>query len=164
VTLEECTELLTPYAIAMRVQMDVPTFKAYAMVLNDVPAHLAAAGLEALVKAGARFMPSAPEVRTAAEKARRHELALQQWDGCADCEDQKGWREVTDGRGVKRLERCQCVSRHRALMHERGLLEAIAPLPGEVARESEQVYPTLEQIPEKVRAQLSAVAGQKVLR
>jgi hypothetical protein len=45
-----------------------------------------------------------------------------------------------------------------------GLLEAVAPLPGEAERESEQVFPTLEQLPADVRQRLGEVAGQKVLR
>jgi hypothetical protein len=75
----------------------------------------------------------------------------------------KGWRFVVRD-GVSRAERCPCLARHQAKLQSMGLLEAVAPLPGEAERESEQVFPTLEQLPADVRQRLGEVAGQKVLR
>lgn len=163
-TLEECVEVLTPIALAMRVQMDVPTFKAYAMVLADVPAQLAASGLEALIRDGARFMPTAPEIRVAAEKSRRQQLAVNQWEPCASCEQSPGWRSITDGRGDKRVERCGCKARHQELLEDRGLLAAIATLPDEGAAQTESAYPTLDQLAADTRQRLIEVARQKVIR
>lgn len=156
--------MLTPYALGLRVQVDVPTFKAYHAMLKDVPAILALSGMEALAKSGLRFMPTAPEIRVAAEKARRQQLALHPWDGCVECEAQKGWRSITDGRGDTRVERCPCRKRHQESLAGRGLLEAISSLPGEAEKDSEQVFPTVQQLPADVRKQLENVSSQKVLR
>lgn len=163
-TVEECTDLLEPLAIAMRVQLDVPTYLAYHAMLKDIPVELAALGLDTLRQAGAlRFFPTAPEIQCAAEKARRQQLALHPWSPCAECEDQPGWRPVTRD-GVSWLERCPCKARHQSFLETRGLRDQIAVLPSEAGAGDERVYPTLDQLPEKLQKQVKAVAAQKVLR
>ncbi len=162
-TLEDCTQLLTPLALAMRVQMDVPTFRAYHRVLENVPTALAHMGLKALQDSGLRFFPTAPEIQAAAERSRRQQLALQQWEPCAECEDTPKWRALLID-GVSRLERCPCVERHKSLLATRGLLAPIAALPGEGTGESERVYPTVDQLPASIRAQVTAGAARKALR
>jgi hypothetical protein len=164
-TLDECTDLLEPLAIAMRVQMDVPTYVAYHAILRDVPLELAMLGLEQWRQAGPRFFPTAPEIQSFAEKARRQQLASHPWEPCGMCADtQPGWRTVIAG-GVERVQPCPCKSEHRRLLQARGLLEPIAVLPGEAGvGENEQVYPRFEQLPAKLQKELKPLINQKVLR
>lgn len=165
-TLEECTDLLTPLALATRAQMDVPTYMAYHAMLKDIPAELGVLALEDLRTRGElEFFPSAPKIQSAAERMRRQQLALHPWSPCVDCEDQPGWRSITDRDGDSRLKRCPCRARYQQSLKTRGLLEAIAVLPGEAGvGENEQIYPRLEQLPAKLQKQIQRVVDQKVLR
>ena len=163
-TLDECTELLTPLALAMRVQMGVPSFKAYHAILANIPFVVAQAGLDQLAQTGLRFFPTAPEIQAAAEKARRQLLALHAWEPCCECEDSPRWRTVEID-GVQRLERCPCVKRHENLLADKGLLTPIALLPGEAdLRDDPTAYPTVEQIPTGIRAQLAQISERKLIR
>jgi hypothetical protein len=123
-TLEECTDLLTPLALAMRADLDEPTFIAYGRMLAHVPVELAAAGLEELRATGLRFFPGAPEIQLAAERARRRQLALHPWEPCCDCEETPRWRLVMVA-GVKWFDRCPCIARHQAQLASLGLLAPI---------------------------------------
>lgn len=163
-TLDECVELLTPLALAMRVAMGVPTYRAYHAHLKNVPANLGAAALEDLTQSGLRFFPSAPEIQSAAEKARRRLLALNPYDGCADCEDQPGYRTLIVEGQQKTVEPCPCKRRHQARLSEMGLLEAIALMPGEAEAQTSTAYPTMEQIPAAVSVRLKQIAAVKVLK
>lgn len=160
-TLEECTELLTPFAIALRVQMDVPTFKAYHGVLKAVPAGVFARALEELTLEGSRFMPSAPEMLLASEKARRRQLAAHPWDGCVECEDQRGYRTRIGDSGQKTVAPCPCKARHQAMLEGHGLLAPIALLEGEAGAGDERVYPTLEQLPAPLQARVKQLTEAK---
>lgn len=163
-TLSECTDLLTPIALAMRASMDVPTYLAYHAMLKDVPQELAALGLELWREAGPRFFPTAPEIQSFAEKARRQQLALRPWEPCGLCiESQPGWRSVvTDG--VERLKRCPCRHEHARLLASRGLLHPIAVMSTADALEAGDIYPTIDQLPAKLRKEIGTIANQKVLR
>lgn len=163
-TLQECVALLTPVALAFRADLDEPTFKAYHRVLKDVPAVLATAALEDLIQSGIRFLPSAPEILNASEKARRQQLALHAYDGCVECEHQKGYRTVLTEGGQKTVEPCPCKARHQQKLARLGLIAPLASLPGEGGAGDETQYPTLEQLPARIQAKLQAVAAQKVLR
>ena len=163
-TLEDCTALLTEVAIGLRVQLDAPTFRVYHKHLADVPREIAEAALTEMARAGMRFFPSAPEIRSASEKVRRQQLALHPWSPCVECETQPGWRSIVDARGDRRVERCPCRGRHQERLSHMGLLAPIAALPGEAEKETEQVYPSAAELPEDVRRRLSAIAGQKALR
>lgn len=164
-TLQECTALLTPLALALGRDVDGPTFRAYHKRLEDVPVRLAELAIVQLDHEGAlRFLPSAPEIRAASEKVRRQQLALHPYDGCAECEMQPGWRNVITERGSA-VEKCPCKGRHQEKLASLGLLEAVGLLPGESGvGESEQVFPTVAQLPAPIREQLTLVAGKKALR
>ncbi len=162
-TLDETTDLLTPVALAMRVQLDVPTFIAYHAMLGSIPIDVAVAGLELWRQSGPRFFPSAPEIQSWSEKARRHQLAALPWRPCASCELQPGWQMVFDG-DMPRLTRCQCKVDHQAMLSARGLLEAITVLPNEAEAGDESVYPRFEQLPAKLQRELRPLIKQKVLR
>lgn len=164
-TLQECTAMLTPVALAMRADFDAPTFRAYHRVLKDVPAHLAEDAIQAIVTAGAEFMPTAPKILQAAERLRRQLIAALPWSPCADCEDFPGFRKVmVEGSSQETRQKCPCKARHRSMLQERGLLEAFAELPAENGAGDVREYPTADQLPPGLREQLTAVAGRKALR
>lgn len=164
-TLQECTALLTPLALAYRAELDAPTFRAYHRVLKDVPAMLGAAALENLIDGGLRFMPSAPEILIASEHARRQQLAAHPYEGCIECEAQRGFRTLLSDDGQqKTVTVCPCKFRHQAKLERLGLVTPIASLPGESGAGDETVYPTIAQLPERIQARLLQVAGQKVMR
>lgn len=163
-TIDECVALLTPLALALRVDMDVPTYRAYAKVLKDVPVQLADHALTELSASGLRFMPSAPEILTASEKARRRLLAQYPYTGCAECEEQRGYRSVLGSSGQPTVEPCPCKNRWLERLGRMGAREPLALLPGEASTTGEQVYPTLDQLPAPLRQQIAAVAAQKVLK
>lgn len=161
---DEAKAVLIPVALAFRAEFDPPTRKAYQRVLRDVPATLVAVALEDLIDAGARFFPSAPEILSASELARRRLLAAHPYDGCVDCELQKGFRTIQRPGEQKTVEPCPCKARHQAKLARLGLIAPLASLPGESGAGDEMVYPSLEQLPERIRTRLEAVAGQKALR
>jgi hypothetical protein len=163
-TLEETVAVLTPLALALRVDLDVPTFKAYHKQLEKVAVQLVDGALTDLSESGLRFMPTAFEIKNAAEKKRRQLLAAHPYDGCADCDGHLGFRHIIGGNGQPVVEKCPCKARWQQRLAGMGALEPIAFLPGESVNESEQVYPTIDQLPAHLRKQIAAVVGQKVLR
>lgn len=164
-TLEETRALLIPLALAMRADFDGPTQRAYAQVLEKVPAHLVAAAVEQLKLTGLRFFPAATDLQTAAERARRQHLALNAWTPCCECEDSPKWRKVTESDGVQRMEKCPCVKRHQEQLASYGLLEPLSTLPGEAGvGENEPIYPTVAQLPAAIRGELEHIAGRKLLK
>lgn len=163
-TLEECTALLTPFALAMRADMDQPTFRAYHRMLQDVPLALAEPALEALSRTGLTFFPTAPEIQAAAERYRRQQLALNPWTGCADCEDQRGYQTVLTDGGQKTVSPCPCKARHQSRLAERGLLEPLALLPGEGGALDPTTYPDIQQLPAVHQQRLTQIASSKVMR
>lgn len=164
-TLQECTALLAPVALACRADFDEPTFRAYHAVLKDVPAMLMEAAIQDLQTSGLRFVPTAPEFLASSERQRRRLLALHPWDGCADCEDQRGYRTRIGEAGQKTVERCPCRARHASRLTDMGIAEPLALLPGEAGvGESEKIYPTAAQLPEPIRVRLQSIANQKQLR
>lgn len=163
-TLKECTLVLGPFVIAIGADFDDIRFKAYHRVLKDVSPALLEVALEDVTKSGARFMPGAPELLAVCEKARRRLLALHPYDGCAECEGHPGYRNVLTDAGQPTVERCPCKGRWQERLSGMGALEPISLLPGEAERESEQVYPTVEQLPAPIRQQLERVAARKQLR
>lgn len=164
-TLDEVRALLIPVALALRAEFDGPTQRAYQRVLNNVPANLVVVGLEQLLDAAPRFMPNATELQAAAEKARRQMLAANPYEGCAECETQRGWRTLVTEGGQKTVTPCPCKARHQRKLTRLGLMEKVADLPGEAGvGENETVYPTLEQLPESIRQRIEAMATQKALR
>ena len=163
-TIDEVRAVLIPVALALRADFDGPTQRAYQRVLKDVPVGLVVAGLEQLLDAGPTFMPNAAELQMAAEKARRALLAAHPYEGCAECEDQRGYRTVITDGGQKTVEACPCKARHHQKLASLGLGEALATLPNEAGAGDEAVYPTLEQLPARLQARLTALSGQKVLR
>jgi hypothetical protein len=131
-TIEETVALLSPLALALRVDLDAPTFRAYHKQLERVPAPLVDAALTDLSDGGLRFMPTAPEIKQAAEKKRRQLLAANPYTGCVECENQIGYRPVLGAQGQQvTVERCPCRTRHLSRLEQLGLREQLSDLPGE---------------------------------
>src|SRR5688572_24424023 len=135
----------------MRTDMDVPTWTAYHRAFHDVPAALLAQVVDRLIIEPRQFFPKAGELRAECEKQRRAVLAMHPYDGCAECEHSRGFREIRSASGQTTVEPCPCRQRHRTKLERLGVAAALASLPGEVEGESEQVYPTAEQLPAPLR-------------
>lgn len=164
-TLEETVALLTPLALALRAEVDAPTFRAYHKHLKDVPMALADAALTDLSDGGLRFMPTAPEIKQAAERKRRQLLAANPYEGCVECEGQRGFRTVLIEGGQKTVEPCPCRHRHMVRLERLGIGEVLSDLPGEAGvGENERVYPAFEELPPKVQAQIRDTVARKQLR
>lgn len=159
----EFVAILTPLVLAMRAEFDQPTWGAYHRALQDVPESVLALAVDSAMREPREFFPKAGELRAMCERQRRYLLAANRYEGCVDCEDSKGWRATLIA-GVPKVEKCPCSERYKAKLETMGLLAAISPLPGETTGESEQVFLTLEQLPQPIQERLRLVAGQKVLR
>ena len=163
-TLDEVRAVLIPVALALRADFDGPTQRAFHRVLADTPVAFVLAGVEQLIDTGLKFMPNASELLTAAEYARRRLLAAHPYEGCIECEGQRGFRTVHIEGGQSTVQVCPCKARHRARLEQMGLGTPLATVPGEAGAGDEAVYPTLSQLPERIRVRLAQVAGQKGLR
>lgn len=161
-THEEFVGILAPLVLAMRAEFDAPTWQAYFRVLRDVPPGLLDAAVDVLMREPREFFPKAGELRAACERQRRVFLAGHRYDGCASCEQSKGWRTVLVD-GLPRAEKCPCLTVHKAKLAGLGLLEPISALPGEAAGEDDGVYPTMDQLPTAVQQRVKLLAEQKVL-
>lgn len=84
-TLKECTAILTPLVLALRADMDAPTFRAYHRALDDVPAPLLEAAVVAAMRLDSPFMPKPGELRALAEARRRELMAAHPYERCAAC-------------------------------------------------------------------------------
>ena len=160
----EFVEILEPLVLAMRAEFDQPTWTAYFRALEDVPAGVLSVAVQSLLREPLEFFPKAGELRATAERQRRVLLAAYPYDGCAECEDQRGFRTVITDGGQKTVTACPCKERHRSMLARMGVVEPLAALPGESGAGDDRTYPTLEQLPAAVRTQLLDVASQKVLR
>jgi len=126
-TLEECTALLTPFALAMRWDVDGPTFRAYHQALE----HLQASDLDAALATARRqpraFPPSAPELVALAESCRIARRQSLPFESCGNC-SQQGWieREI---HGVMRTVRCECWKAHQAHLARLGAGDQPLALP-----------------------------------
>lgn len=163
-TKAEFIQILEPLVIAMRAEFDQPTWTAYFRALEDVPAGVLAVSVQTLLREPLAFFPKAGELRATAERQRRVLLAAYPYEGCAECEDQRGFRTVLTEGGQKTVSVCPCKARHHARLSRLGIAEPMAALPGEAGAGDERTYPTLEQLPAAVRTQLLDVAAQKALR
>jgi hypothetical protein len=160
-TLDECTAILGPFALALRAPVDAPTFRAYAMVLEAVPVTLFAEVCDAwLREPDLKFLPSAPEFLGRCEARRRAIVAAASYDGCAECEGQIGWRNVLVD-GVSRMERCPCKARHLERLASRGLpSQPLAQLPAAVAVDDGDTRPRADgsMLPSDIRERLAVLA------
>lgn len=160
---DEFAAIVSPLVLGMRAEFDQPTWSAYYAALRDVPAVLLENAVSVMLREPREFFPKVGEFRAVAERSRRQLLALHPHEACVECEHSRGWRQRTVD-GVSKMERCPCLARHQVKLKGMGLLEAVTSLPGESAGESEQVFPSVAELPADVRQRLGQIAGQKVLR
>ena len=153
-TLDETRALLIPLALAVRADFDGPTQRAYHRQLEAVPTGLAQAAVADLEQTG----------KHAAERKRRQLVAANPYTGCADCEDQRGYRTVLGRGGQKVVEPCPCKARWLEQLGSAGIREPLGALPSEDGAGGDQVYPTLEQLPAPLRTQIQQAANRKALR
>lgn len=133
-TRDEFVELLGPLVLSMRADFDKPTWTAYYQALENVPAPLFRAAVEAVRHQDREFFPKANELRGLAERARQTVIAAHPYEGCGDCEHSKGWRPILVD-GVPRVQRCPCLERHRQRLVTLGVSDQPVALPA--AREPE---------------------------
>lgn len=119
-TLQECTAILTPFALAMQADMDKPKFRAYHRVLESIPAPLLEAALEKASRQERRFgnFPGANELAALAERERLALRAAAKFDGCEACNG-SGWASILVD-GVSRVTRCACWKAHQARLEQLG--------------------------------------------
>jgi hypothetical protein len=140
-SLEVCTALLLPVAVALSYQVDQRTFKAYHRALRDVPPRLLHAACEHAVREPrepyAPRWPTAPMFRVWAEQARQRWLAEHPWAPCAACQDAAGFIEQRDEKGVSRLARCACWRAHHEQLAAAGMRQPLTlPLAAELRERS----------------------------
>lgn len=162
-TLQECTAMLTPLALALRAEMDDASYRVYHRVLKDVPIRLMELAIESMLDSGAEFMPGAPKLKAECEKFRRQWLAANPHEACAECEGQRGFRTILGRSGQSVVERCPCVSRYHAKLEELGMRAALALMPAEERIETVD-GPSLDSLPSDLQARVRNIASAKVMR
>jgi hypothetical protein len=165
-TLQECTAMLTEAAMALRADVDDPTFRAYHRVLADVPARLMQAAVDAaLQEPTLRFLPAAPDWKGRCEVQRRRLLALHPYEPCAKCNWIGQVRISAVGMVPIRYGPCACRTAHESRMEALGLpskpIAALPPTAGEVFTAEPTAPLTL---PAAVQEKLHALATSKGMR
>lgn len=98
--------------------------KVYEKALSKVPANLLPAMVERTVETrkvyGKDALPAVADLLADAEACRKALSAANPYDGCADCEDQRGWRMTERADGTKCVERCPCLIRHQQKLAQLG--------------------------------------------
>lgn len=121
-TFQEFKNLIAPLAVQLGAEYDLPTWKLYHRALSNIPLPLFSAAVEEAAmtwKSTSKF-PSAAHLRGFAEAQRQKLLKANPYDGCADCEDHRGWIE-TEIEGVKRMAVCGCKRRWMAKLEGLGV-------------------------------------------
>jgi hypothetical protein len=162
-TWDEFKQRAMPLAVQLGAEWDLPTWKMYHRAAQSMPMGLFEVALQRVAETRTKF-PSVAQLRELAEQHRRALLAAHPYEGCAECEGQRGFRTVISETGQKTVERCPCKARHAEKLERLGAGSPVAEIASEANGDSEQVYPTMQQLPEPVRQRLGAIAGQKALR
>jgi hypothetical protein len=125
-TFEEFRALVRPLSILVGAEFDHPTWRLYHRALENVPMGLLARAVKRAAETRTK-MPSAAQFRELAEQERQALLAANPYEGCADCEEQRGWVTRVDiASGQKTVQRCSCKARYDAKLAELGVTTPIA--------------------------------------
>ena len=163
-TLQECTAVLAPFALALRADVDDPTFRAYHRVLKDVPAALFQAAVDAVaLEPDIRFLPTAPELRGRCERTRHALLQAQPYEGCCDCEHGPGWQTVTDG-NMQKVQRCPCWTRYLLKLARLGIGTSLSTARPSFRELESAQGPALDEVPPAVTDRVREIAASKRLR
>lgn len=142
-TKQEFAGYLKPAALALGVELDDATVRAYHKALADIPTDLVRHAFERAVREPAnefapRF-PTAPTLRQWAEEERQRFVTARAWAPCEACEESPGWVEIVDAKGVKRLTRCACWLARRAANVASGMAHPVGrPAAARAAREDRE--------------------------
>lgn len=147
-TLEDCTKILTPLALTLGTRMDVPTFLAYHLALQDVPAPL----LEAAAAAAGRTprgayeptFPTPAKLRSMAESCRQALVAAHPYRPLEACCNFTGWQNIAND-GVLFVTRCTCWQAHQQQIAALGIGSPLLLSAG-VAPEAEAFDPRAAQV------------------
>lgn len=123
-TLKECSAILSPLALALRAEMDAPTYRAYHRALDDVPVPLLEAAVVAAMRLNSPFMPKPGELRALAETRRRELMAAHPYERCAECNFTGTVRLKPANRdlGLPPLYgKCRCWNRYQARLEQLGI-------------------------------------------
>lgn len=123
-TLKECTAILAPLAIELRVDLDAPTFRAYHRSLQDVSAGLLDAAVDTVRRTPrGQYEPVFPDARRLREYADKARTAMLNSVPKPDCQvcGNTGWRSVAD----RTVEACDCKREYRERLSALGLGPAL---------------------------------------
>lgn len=126
-TLKECTALLTPLALALRVDMDGPTYRAYHRSLEQVPAHLLQSAVDAAMRS-ATFMPKPGELIALAEERRKEIMAAHPYERCNACQG-FGKVKIADGSIPPKYRNCDCYTTYQKRLDALGISDQPLALP-----------------------------------
>ena len=132
-TFDEFKNVVMPLSVALGAAYDLPTWRLYYRALETVPMPLLMAAVQKAAETRTK-MPTAAQIRELAEVERKGILAAHPYDGCIDCEHQKGWVPVTVD-GVQRVKRCACAHRYAEMLGRLGV--GLQPLALPAGRDDE---------------------------
>lgn len=110
---DELATLLHPLALRCGGPFPQPVISKYYRAVQHLSSDVVTTAIDSAVRMDPRYVPSPSELRDMAE---RHRKALQTavpYDGCAECEGQKGYRTIISERGVRTVEPCPCRERYK---------------------------------------------------
>lgn len=164
-------DLLQPLCHQFRASFDVSDWTVYYEALCDISERLLRAAVVLVSRADVEFMPRPGQLRAYAEQARQTALAADPWRPCASCADMRGWVEMVDGLGDRRLARCPCAQAHRADLADGGIPpDSLTPAPLVGDRDEGQTWtdparrgPDPLQLPPALQAHVHTLAASHAL-
>ena len=130
-TRAEFRAIVAPLALALRTELDAPTWGAYFRALKGVPVPLLQAAVDHAHRTPRQpyepTFPTAPTLCGYAEAARVQLLQRHPYTGCVECEAAIGWRPRLDHPNT--VERCPCHARHQQQLAELGVTKESLALP-----------------------------------
>ena len=116
--------------------------KVYEKALLKVPMGLLPAmtqrAIETRPSRGKDWLPSVADLLVDAEACRRVLVAANPYTGCAECEDQRGWRKLHIN-GFELVQRCPCWDRHQQKLAQLGVTGGPLVLPAASSSELTRV-------------------------
>lgn len=163
-TLQKCTAILAPLALALRADMDAPTFKAYHRALSDVPVPLLESAVAAALRVDSPFMPRPGELRAMAEVRRRELLAAFPYERCAACHYIGTVRTGTVG-GKPVYGRCSCWATYQKQIEAMGISEKpLAQLPVAYVEAEPEGEVAVDDLPPAITDRVRTLAASKWMK
>jgi hypothetical protein len=126
----EFVAIVEPLRIAMRAEMDQPTWTAYYRAMQDVPVPLLVAAVETLMREDRQFFPKAGEIRGQCERERKAIIDANPYTGCEACAG-TGWTEIVCSEcQTRRVKACSCREDYKSRLVSLGVgkpLQLTAP-------------------------------------